>query len=529
MAENKKYKVIIPTAGVGSRLGNHCDHVNKTLVPVANKPILSYIIEKFSKDVDIIIDLGYKGELVKEFLELAYPERKFTFVWANRNGLTSDLCDYEQMLQCPFIFFTNDAIVEESVPPPDHNWIGYASVPAGQDYRSIVFDSWDNQLVSKVEEKGIHTEAPSYIGICGIKDYKIFWDRMRLALENGTKNQGESFSLSAMAESGLLKGKEFSWYDTGTTAALKHANKVLSTGNDMNILPKEQEHIWFCNGKVIKFSTDKTFISDRVKRAKLLEGYVPEIIGQTEHMYSYNMVEGEIFSKTVNVPRLKNLMFFIEKLWGKQTCPSKKQIEVYRKFYEDKTRARVSEYFRRFDKKDSEHVINGVRVPTIEALLSKVDWTHLSEGHTGRVHGDLHFENIIDTIASFCLLDWRQDFGGLDKYGDIYYDLAKLWHGLIVSHSVINNNMYEVNYIDDINESLPIVNFELMRKQTLIDCEEWLGTYIEKNDYDLNKVKILTALIYLNIACLHHTPYAEMLFYLGKYMLNNLLKEQSHG
>ena len=26
-------------------------------------------------------------------------------------------------------------------------------------------------------------------------------------------------------------------------------------------------------------------------------------------------------------------------------------------------------------------------------------------------------------------LDWRQNFGGIINYGDIYYDLAKLYHG----------------------------------------------------------------------------------------------------
>lgn len=33
------------------------------------------------------------------------------------------------------------------------------------------------------------------------------------------------------------------------------------------------------------------------------------------------------------------------------------------------------------------------------------------------------------------------------------------------------------------------------------------------------RVKILTALIYLNIAALHHHPYSLLLYYLGKSML----------
>jgi hypothetical protein len=37
--------------------------------------------------------------------------------------------------------------------------------------------------------------------------------------------------------------------------------------------------------------------------------------------------------------------------------------------------------------------------------------------------------------------------------------------------------------------------------------------------YEVRKVRILTALIYLNIAALHHNPYCQLLYALGKSML----------
>jgi choline kinase len=518
MAENKKYKVLIPTAGVGSRLGNHCDHVNKTLVPVANRPIISYIIEKFPKDVEIIIDLGHKGELVKEFLTLAYPDREFTFVWANRKGLTADLCDYKDMLQCPFIFFTNDAIVTEEVPQPDHNWIGYADIRASHDYRSVVMDSWDDSVVKDLGEKGVHTEAKAYIGICGINDYKTFWKTMKSAMQDGTVNQGESFALASMVSSQSVKGVKFTWYDTGTTEALAHANKVFQKENDPNILPKEQEHIWFCNDRVIKFSTDKDFIAQRVKRAESLRGCVPEIEGNTPNMYCYRMIKGSVLSSTITISRFKDFLIWLRELWDDKQLLTEEVRDIYLRFYKDKTLQRVQEYFDRFGYCDSEQLINDVRVPPVAELLNKIDWTWISLGIPVKFHGDLHFENIIDTGDSFCLLDWRQNFGGLDEYGDIYYDLAKLWHGMIVSHGIINRGLYEIDIDGD------VVDFDLLRRQTLIDCETWLQKYLIRNHYDHYKIKVLTALIYLNIATLHHQPYAEMLFHLGKLMLHNLLE-----
>ena len=37
----------------------------------------------------------------------------------------------------------------------------------------------------------------------------------------------------------------------------------------------------------------------------------------------------------------------------------------------------------------------------------------------------------------FLFLDWRQNFNGLISYGDVYYDLAKLLHGILLPHPVV--------------------------------------------------------------------------------------------
>ena len=76
---NKKYKVLIPTAGTGSRLEDLTKYLNKSLVSIENKPILARIIEMFPKNAEFVIALGYKGSLVKQFLTLAYPDRTFFY------------------------------------------------------------------------------------------------------------------------------------------------------------------------------------------------------------------------------------------------------------------------------------------------------------------------------------------------------------------------------------------------------------------------------------------------------------------
>ena len=57
------YKVLIASAGLGTRLGDLGKNINKALVSVANKPVISHVIEKFPKNIEIVVAVGHKGEL----------------------------------------------------------------------------------------------------------------------------------------------------------------------------------------------------------------------------------------------------------------------------------------------------------------------------------------------------------------------------------------------------------------------------------------------------------------------------------
>ena len=45
-------RVIIPTAGLGVRLKNLTKNLNKSLITVNNKPVISHIIDSFKEDTE---------------------------------------------------------------------------------------------------------------------------------------------------------------------------------------------------------------------------------------------------------------------------------------------------------------------------------------------------------------------------------------------------------------------------------------------------------------------------------------------
>ena len=72
--------VCILTAGIGSRMGPFSSVINKSLLPIYETSIISHIIICFPKNTNFVIALGYKGEQVKNYLELMHCEINFKFI-----------------------------------------------------------------------------------------------------------------------------------------------------------------------------------------------------------------------------------------------------------------------------------------------------------------------------------------------------------------------------------------------------------------------------------------------------------------
>ena len=521
------YRVLIPTAGTGSRLGNLTKYINKSLVGVANRPTLSHVIEQFPSDAEFVIALGHKGHLVREFLALAYPKRKFFFAEVDPfegpgSGLGLSVLTCKKYLQQPFIFISCDTLVKGAIPPPAHNWMGYAEVTEIKQYRTLkVSSGW----VKAICEKGIGKTGSHkpYIGLAGIYDYKTFW----AAMEQGGKEAiaaGESHGLRGLLDKGI-QARCFTWYDTGTPEALAKTREVYAVPGAPNILEKANEAIWFVDGQVIKFSDDERFIANRVARAREIAEFVPKVTGSTPHMYRYPKAEGKVLSEVITLPMFEALLKRAKIFWKPHTLnvAQKKDFRsVCMRFYRDKTKERVKLFYKNFSKRDGVEAINGSKAPTLEKLLDAIDWDWLAAGQPGRFHGDFHFENILySKIAPhFTFLDWRQEFGGSLTTGDVYYDLAKLLHGLIICHELIARDCYQIEWKTD------SICFDFYRKQVLVDCERYFDQWLTQNGYDKKKVRVMTALIYLNIAALHHKPYCFLLYALGKSMLKQELEKK---
>ncbi len=516
------YKVLIPTSGIGSRLGDITKYTNKSLVKIGKRPAISYIIEKYPVKTEFVITLGYFGNHVEEFLRMSYPERNFTFVNVDKfegpgSSLGYSILQAKDELQCPFIYNACDTINFEKVVEPDENWVmGYKTNDLSQ------YDSYNitaDKKVSVMFDKGEFSSDFAYIGLIGVFDYNSFWNELD-SLYNSDENNSKLSDFWCV-KSLIDKEELFShiesknWYDIGNVKALQQARKEFP--DKFPILDKSNESIYLFDDFVIKFFSDEKIARNRVERSKYLKGLTPNVLEYGKHFYKYEYVEGDLYSDVALPNDFSNFLDWCKQnLWKNTDYDINDFRNLCFDFYIKKTNSRIKDFLK--EKKDERITINGISIPPINEIISLIDTNWLCDSNPTNFHGDLILDNIIKTTDGYCLLDWRQDFGGKINVGDMYYDLAKLNHNLTVNHDIINSDLFSISKKN--GEIIVDIN----RKQTLVECQSLFHNWIVESGYDLKKVKILTSIIWLNMSPLHHKPFDEFLFYFGKYNLYKELK-----
>ena len=134
-------------------------------------------------------------------------------------------------------------------------------------------------------------------------------------------------------------------------------------------------------------------------------------------------------------------------------------------------------------------------------------------------HGDLQFDNIIynEENQTFKYIDWRESFGGSIEGGDIYYDLAKLYGGCIIPYNLAKDDNY-ISYI----EGIAVINYDYKVPSNLLKFKKKYEKWIVKNGYDLDRIKMITAIIFLNMSPLHSENFSKMLWFKSIEMLSNV-------
>lgn len=510
-------KVLITTSGLGQRLGEVTFYTNKSLVRVGKKPAISYIVESYPKEFEFVITLGWFSHHVREFLLMQYPDRTFHFVTVDPfegqgSSLAYSILQAEEVLDEPFIFHACDTIVPYRE-YPFTDWMLGCRVGDSSHY--ISYDTQGGRVI-KIYPKGEISDLLSYVGVAGIKSHREFFSALKGAIEREPNNSNlsdviglESLSLES------IETKE--WFDIGNVDGLMRARDKIA--DRFEILDKNDESIFIFEDSVVKFFADEGVCRDRVDRAEYLKGLIPEIESSGKNFYRYRFFQGEVLSRRCSIERFKDLLAHLEdNLWKEREGDVK---EYCRIFYKDKTFSRIDKFLKDSGIEDRACRINGIEVASARDLLGRLPWDRIEDGIAVGFHGDLILDNILDDGKEFCLIDWRQNFAGLKDRGDLYYDLGKLNHNLIFNHDIIKKELFYVGGDD--------FKVDLLRSHRLTECQEELFRWIDRKSLDGWKVRVMSCIVWLNMAPLHHYPLNKFLYFFGRYCLQRIIDEEEQS
>lgn len=228
---------VIPIAGAGVRLRPHTYTQPKPLLPVAGKPILSYIVDEVLKaDVDeIIFIVGYLGEKIVNFIHEQYPEvNKSFFTQEERLGSAHAIWQAREKIKASdeVLIFFGDAIIETDFTPIFNSSSSCLGVMKVDDPSLFGVVEKDKGQVVRLEEKpSIPCSDIAMVGVYKIVEVPLFYKALNAVIDRGLELQDE-YSLTNVLSQMIGYGVAFStvsvdnWHDCGKIEGLLATNAI---------------------------------------------------------------------------------------------------------------------------------------------------------------------------------------------------------------------------------------------------------------------------------------------------------------
>lgn len=516
--------VCILAAGAGSRSRASAMGMHKALLPVGNRAVLSRIIGQFPPGTRFVLALGHYADQVREFLDVAHPGIDAACVAVDRvagagAGPGYSLLACRDHLREPFVFTACDTLVPAVLPAPDRNWIGVQPVERPERWCTA---ATSGGRVTRLFYKLAGAPPLGFIGIAGVRDHGRFW----AGLESGLSASAESQvvpGLEALVEPGL-DAVELPWHDAGDEEG--YAALLTHFEPNYSFAGKTTDATFREGSRVIKFFADPEVSRRRFLRGQLHPEAFAPVIEHRGHFYSYRFVDGGMLSDRLDPARMTALLEWLEAgFWRPVACDAEAFAALCRRFYRDKTADRLAAYLSLAgDGTDvGSLVVDGTPCPPVAELIADIPDAFWQGALASSFHGDLHADNVVaGHDGRFTLIDWRQDFGGETMHGDRYYDLAKFFHTLDFSVQAMKGGFRIAANGDGV-----AIDHDPIPNAAPLQAAFW--RFCAGHGYDRDRILVLNALIFINMAPLYGRPLADYLYLLGRRRLVDALAGRNLG
>jgi len=230
-------QVVIPVAGLGTRLRPHTHTKPKPLVAVAGKPVLGHILDKLT-DLDIekmVFIVGYLGEQIKEYVDLTYDFPTAYVTQKKLRGQAHAIRLTREHITGPMLIIFVDTIFEADLDSLERiKSDGVIYVREVKDPRRFGVVTLDNDgvITQFVEKPSTLVSNLAVVGMYYVKDYDLLFECIDELISRGQQTKGEYYladALQLMVDRGtrLNAWTIDVWEDCGTAESLLQTNRYL--------------------------------------------------------------------------------------------------------------------------------------------------------------------------------------------------------------------------------------------------------------------------------------------------------------
>lgn len=249
-------KIVIPTAGFGTRLRPHTWSKPKPLVTVAGKPVLGHVLDMFSALPtldEVIIIVGYLGDQIERYVDSAYPSLKTRYVEQEEMlGQSHAIWLAREGLEGPMLMVFVDTLIETDLSGlPNETaeavaWVKEVPDPRRFGVAEVGDDGWVSRLVEKPQDTSNNLAVVGFYYFAEAHDLIHAIERQ---MEQETQLGGEYYladAINIMLDDGLRMRVQpvDVWQDCGKPGPLLETNRyLLEHGRDNSADARKREQV----------------------------------------------------------------------------------------------------------------------------------------------------------------------------------------------------------------------------------------------------------------------------------------------
>jgi glucose-1-phosphate thymidylyltransferase len=245
--EKKPLKIVIPMAGLGTRLRPLTYSKPKQLVTVAGKAVLDHVIDTLRGipdvyEIELVNIVGYLGEQIEDHISEHYPHFKAHYViQEDPRGQSHAVYLARHLLDGPMLIIFADTLIQTDLTCLLENheeaiaWVKPVADPRRFGVAEVGEDGFVRRLIEKPSDMSNNLAV---VGFYYFRDSRPLISAIEAQMEQSIAINGEFFladAINIMLKRGLKMSvrRVDVWLDAGTPEALLESNRyLLENGSD---------------------------------------------------------------------------------------------------------------------------------------------------------------------------------------------------------------------------------------------------------------------------------------------------------